>query len=126
MTKRHLNHINSRYLKKNILKNLRILLLYFLAPFAAEALTYTIPERENTIGEYKEIEAETGDTLVTLAEQFDIGVAKMFSANHPLIHKILTAGTQVIIPSEFTQWCQLKENGLKRSASILSKICYLS
>ena len=101
MRKQTSNYHNALYLKKKLVNCLGTLVLSLLATSPLKALTYKIPEVGNTVGEYKEIEAKKGDTLTELAERYDIGVYDMLRANHHLSHKVLKAGTKVIIPSQF-------------------------
>ena len=95
------NCCNPLYLNKKFVYSLSAIILFLLANFPANALTYKVPRIGNTVGEYTEIEAEQGDTLTELAEQYDIGVYEMLRANHRLSHKALKAGTKVIIPARF-------------------------
>ncbi len=87
--------------KQNFAKWLGAFLFNFLITSPLLALTYKIPEEGNTVGEYQEVQAEKGDTLIELAEQFDIGVYEMLRANHHLSQKVLKPGTKVIIPAQF-------------------------
>lgn len=69
------------------------------------ALTYKIPGSGNVVGEYEKARAgstSATDTLIELAQQFDIGVYEMVRANPRLSGKTLKPNTSVIIPAQFT------------------------
>jgi len=96
--------INQMNLNKFFKNAVGILLIYGLAGLAAPSawsLTYRVPSRGNVVGEYKKIKAEEGDTLLDIAQRYDIGMYEIMRANPRLVHHHLRAGTTVIIPSEF-------------------------
>lgn len=96
--KKTANLLNSN---KKLKIGLCVILLYGLSFPPAAALTYTIPLLGNTVGAYKEISANSGDTLEELAEEYDIGVFEMREANPHLKNKEIIRGTKIVIPSQF-------------------------
>lgn len=72
-----------------------------LLPSLSFALTYELPNQGNIIGEVQEIEAKPGDTLVSLAEKYGIGIGHLIQANPHLKNQKLKSGTLVVIPSRF-------------------------
>lgn len=68
----------------------------------AWSLTFDLPSRGNVVGKYKEIESQSGDTLLNIAMRYDIGMYEIYKANSHLPRKgYLHTGTTVIIPSKF-------------------------
>ncbi len=66
------------------------------------ALTYKLPRSGYVIGEHKEITAGSAVSLTELAQQYDIGMYEMATANPHLYRKKLHPNTSVIIPAQFT------------------------
>lgn len=81
---------------------LRVAILYLPFAFSAYALTFPLPTQGNKIGAYKKINANGGETILKLAERYDIGVYEMLRANPRLKNRVLESGIEVIIPSQFT------------------------
>lgn len=68
----------------------------------AWSLTYEIPAKGNVVGKYKEVESESGETLLDIAMRYDIGMYEIYKANPRLPRKgYLHTGTNVIIPARF-------------------------
>lgn len=93
---------NNPLLFKKILCKGRLLVAFLpLVLGDALALEFSLPIFGNTIGEYQTIEAQENDTLLKIAEKFDIGAKEMVLANPKLKGKKLKVGTLVTIPSKF-------------------------
>ncbi len=94
--------INSMNVNNNLKKGLGMAVLYVASTSMGHALTYPYPKTGNIIGGYQKITAPANDTLLGIAEKFDIGVYEMLRANPKLSEKKLKTSTQVNIPSQFT------------------------
>ncbi len=72
-------------------------------PLTSQALTYALPQDDNTIiGEVKIVTSKPGDTLRLLTRRYDIGFQEIQSAN-PTIpsDQRLLPGTKIVVPSQF-------------------------
>lgn len=99
------NVLNLLNFKRIFSSTLGIICLFCLYYPYASALTYKIPYSGNVVGEYEKTRAGSTaatDTLIELAQQFDIGVYEMVKANPRLNEKVLKPNTSVIIPAQFT------------------------
>lgn len=72
-------------------------------PLSCEALTFSLPQGDNTIvGEVSTIQSKPGDTLRLLARRYDIGFQEMHSANPTILSdQRLLPGTRITIPGQF-------------------------
>jgi L,D-transpeptidase ErfK/SrfK len=77
------------------------LMLVLLTPLA-QALTYTIQPNSDLVGEVQSYAVKKGDTLPSIARQYDLGLWELQQAN-PNVNpnKKLTEGTQLVIPTAF-------------------------
>lgn len=75
------------------------LLMY--APYIG-GLTFQIEEGSDIVGAMQKVTVVKGDTLHSIARQYDLGLLEMQEAN-PQINpdKKLAAGTELVVPSEF-------------------------
>lgn len=96
------NFLKRLNLKRIFLKGFGSLLLLNLYQVDVFALTYQVPYFGKVIGEHKEVTTGSADTLTKLAQEYDIGVYEMVSANRHLHKKDLKPNTRVIIPAQFT------------------------
>ena len=65
------------------------------------ALTFTIPEQENIIGNIQTTIVQPGESLGDIGKKFDVGVYEMIEANPDLDPWTPQIGSQVIIPTQF-------------------------
>ena len=72
-------------------------------PLASQALTYALPEENNTlIGKISIVTSKPGDTLRLLMRRYDVGFQEIQSANPEILSdQRLLPGTKIIIPSQF-------------------------
>ncbi len=91
----------TKELKKSLTTGLAVLVLYTLAQPLTFALTYDIPSNGDVVGKYQKVRFNDGDTLVDIAEEYDIGLYALIKANPHLNNKALKNGATVIIPSQF-------------------------
>lgn len=94
-------NINRKNLNNIFLHSLGVSVLSLSIVPSAWSLTYPIPSSGNVIGEYKKVQARSGDSLRDLAERYDVGMYEIFRANPRLPHHGLHGGTTVIIPAKF-------------------------
>lgn len=90
---------------KKLMTTLGLIILLGLQHSLSWALTYKIPNSGNIIGEYLKTQGgstDATDTLIELAQEFDVGVYEIVRANPRLSGKILKPSTSVIIPAQFT------------------------
>lgn len=69
-----------------------------LALSAARAAVWRLPESGNVIGEYQEVLADDGDTLIKIARQYGLGFEELENANPKLNPFAIKAGTVVHLP----------------------------
>ncbi len=67
----------------------------------ASAETYTIKTGSNLIGANQIIQAQKGNTLTQLAQQYDMGYQEILEANPHMSHNQLKPGQTVVIPSAY-------------------------
>jgi len=65
------------------------------------ALTFTIPSKENIIGNIQTATVQAGESLGDIGKKFDVGVYEMIEANPDLDPWTPEIGSQVIIPTQF-------------------------
>lgn len=74
----------------------------FSLPIPSLAAVFNLPNNgDNVVGDIYLIKAQRGDTLHSLAKQYDIGWLRMRDANRHLLSKRLKPGMQVVIPRRF-------------------------
>jgi L,D-transpeptidase ErfK/SrfK len=65
----------------------------------ASAATYALPEAgDNIIGEIQQVQVARGDTLATLAHEYDVGYYELLEANPDTRHAPLSAGQWITLP----------------------------
>lgn len=82
----------------------RIFTLFFLLalPTASFSAVFNMPRNGNdVVGQYFTVEAHSGDTLISIGADYDIGLHEMLEANPNVNPKRLRAGQKVIIPSAY-------------------------
>lgn len=85
-----------------LLKYLLIALPLFFTGNRVIALTYDIPVFGDLVGAEQTVEGQAGETLLELAQKFDIGAEAIANANPKLKPDAkLKKATEIIIPSEF-------------------------
>lgn len=66
------------------------------------ATTYTMPPNgSDIVGEVFTIEAERGDTLIKLAEEYNVGIHEMMEANADVNPENLRQGQRIVIPTAY-------------------------
>ncbi len=76
-------------------------MILWLASSQCNGLTYDLPFFGNTVGAVKTVKSEGKQTLLDIAQIFDIGAKAIADANPKLINKTLEVGTEVVVPSQF-------------------------
>ncbi len=91
--------MNRFFLKKHKLKTL--VLLSFIS-CSVNAITLSLPEQGNVIGQLKKVAVHSGETLADVGRRFDIGFLQMQEANPDVkTTSSLRSGMEVIIPAQF-------------------------
>lgn len=94
-------------LKKRAVKHLMIFLTIsglfgFFAINSSVAITFSLPEEGNVIGQIKKVKLHKGATLFDIAKMHDIGVQEILKHNPgKSLHRALPGGTTVVIPARF-------------------------
>lgn len=79
-----------------------VLLASIIGQFnASNALTFTIPSKENIIGNIQTATVQAGESLGDIGKKFDVGVYEMIEANPDLDPWTPEIGSKVIIPTQF-------------------------
>lgn len=79
-----------------------VLLASIIGQFnASNALTFTIPSKENIIGNIQTATVQAGESLGDIGKKFDIGVYEMIEANPNLDPWTPEIGSKVTIPTQF-------------------------
>ena len=76
-------------------------LVAWLAPPALPAMTFTVPDGESVVGEVRAVTAMRQDTLLALAEEFELGYEELVAANPRIDSWLPGEGSRVVLPSKF-------------------------
>jgi L,D-transpeptidase ErfK/SrfK len=85
-----------------MMKFVFVCLIGGIAVESTQASTFSLPANGETIGNYQTVTMKQGETLLQLAQLFDIGVYEIANANPELkLHAPQEAGIEAIIPSRY-------------------------
>ncbi len=79
-----------------------LLIVAFLCAPLAQALTYNLDKNSDLVGKVQSYVVKKGDTIPSIARQFDLGVLEVVEANPQIdANKRLSVGQKFLIPTAF-------------------------